>query len=689
MRPAVPTVLLFLVVSSVASASGFLMPRSGEPPIRVQSHRVRAMMEDGIARTTVRQTFLNPYDRELEAIYVFPLPEGAALVEVAMEVGGQRLEGLLAERKQARRVYDQIVRQRRDPALVEQIGRNTFRLSVYPVVPHQPTVVEITYLEHVPLEQGAFRYRYPLALEGQAAKTREDFTFLLTVTSSVPLGAVTASEADVQVVSQAPGVCVASLERKAAKLDQDIQVTARLAAERPMLSVKTFREEGGDGGEGWFLLLVTPPRVSEKDLVPRDVILVLDTSGSMEGEKIEQARASALHLLEGLRPTDRVNVLLFSSSVQAFAKEPVAATPENLGKLRVFVSGIRALGATDLAYALWRAMRGEKAVGRVRTVVLLTDGRPTVGEERPEAIVKMAREGGRSGLRVYPFGVGDDVDSGLLDGVAEATRGEAEVFRSGQEIQSRICRFLNRTSAPVFTDIRVVVPGARDMFPRPFPDVYAGEQLAIVGRYQGGGSREVSMTATSGQDTVTCTSVVDFSAAPGGSPAVRDLFARRKLDYLERQRRLRAGLTDEAYFAALDRGAYSTKDEIVGEIIAVSLEHGIQSAFTSFIALLPEDRHRIDPRDAVALRRAMERAHQARSRVGSGVKTAAAEAPDSTGKRSGRFGDPLNVPEVGDPIEEPEVEEMLEEGESEDDSTADQPYEGNRSHTAIGLGGGA
>jgi len=220
--------IVLLAGPAVASAAGLLVPRGGGEPIAIRSHRVTATVTDGVARTKVRQTFVNTNPRTLEAIYVFPLPEDAALVSVAMEVGGQRLEGLLAERKRARKVYDDIVRRKKDPALVEQIGRGKFRLSVFPVVPNEPTVVEITYLEHLPLSQGEFRYVYPLALGGGVATTLEDLTVSVTLRSSAPLTEVRADAADAEVVRRGPGEAIVSLERNAATLDRDLVVTGRL-----------------------------------------------------------------------------------------------------------------------------------------------------------------------------------------------------------------------------------------------------------------------------------------------------------------------------------------------------------------------------------------------------------------------------------------------------------------------------
>jgi len=626
--------VLLLVVCREAGAAGLLVPRDGSAPIHVRSHRVVAEVTDGLARTTLRQTFVNPGDRAVEAIYLFPLPEGAALTDVAMEVGGQRLEGLLAERQKARRIYDQIVRSRRDPALVEQVGRNSFRLSVFPVMPKQETVVELTWIQHVPLSHGTFRYVYPLALAGKATETEQDLTVMVTFRSSVPLVEVGSPDQDVQIVRKGPGEVIASLERMGARLDADVVVTGRVEVKKATLSVSTFKAADGDG---WFLAVVTPPKVKEAQLIPRDVILVLDTSGSMRHDgKIEQAKRAALWLLDNLRPADRVNVLRFSSDVQAFAEEPVPATGKNLKALRKFVKTFGAAGGTALGAALDLSTAVAEAPGRVRSVVLLTDGRPTIGEQDPAKLVELAAGAGQRGLRVFPFGVGKDVHGGLLHGIASAGRGRAEIFRPGGEIVSRLTSFLHRTSSPVIADIRLDAEGigAYDLFPRPVPDAYLGEQVVLAGRYRKGGVHLLTVSAVLGDRKVELTDEVKFRDEPGGLPAVRDLFARMKMEFLESSLRLRNGLPDDAYYAALQRGAYSTQDEIVEEMIATSLEHRVQCAYTSFIVLLPEDRHRLDPRDLDSLTAAMDRARKARATV-----SPSGEAPADGGDETAKAGD--------------------------------------------------
>ncbi len=601
--------VLFLgpLLTTPAFAAGFLVPRDGSAPIAVKSHRVAVEIDDGLAKTTLRQTFVNPRGGALEAVYQFPVPEGAALVDVAIETAGQRLEGLLVERKRARRVYDDIVRGRRDPALVEQVGRNTFRLSVFPVLPKVDTVVEISWIERLPLSQGLLHYRYPLFLVGKTAETQGDFTFSAKFRSSVPIETITSPVEDMDIVRQGPGQAALSFERMKAPLDRDVEIVAEIALSKPTLTVSTFRREGE--ADGWFTAVVTPPKATEAELLPRDVILIVDTSGSMNGVKIEQARRASIYLLSHLRPGDRINIVRFSTTLRPFAEEPVPATLESVAKLTDFVNDFRPGGGTAPGDALKYGVNVPEAEGRVRTVVFLTDGLPTVGITSPEKIIEFAREGGKKGLRIYTFGVGTDVDPSLLTAISRVSRGRAEIFGPEAELEYRLRAFLDRTASPVLADIEFKADDLKiyDIFPRPIPDGYLGEQVILTGRYQGGGERAVTAAATLGGKRAELTAAVDFCREAGGSKAVLWLAGREHLDFLEQALRLRNGLDDESYYRTVDTGGYSTKDEIVEEMIRVSLTHGVQCAYTSFLALLPGDRARLDPTAWGEIREALDR----------------------------------------------------------------------------------
>jgi len=602
-----------ILFTSDLFAAGLLVPRNGGTPIGVRSHRVSVEIHDGLAKTTLRQTFVNSGRDTLEAIYEFPVPEGAALVDVALEAGGQRLEGLLVERRRARGIYNEIVRGRRDPALVEQIGRNTFRLSVFPVLPKKDTVVEITWVEKIPLSQGLMHYRYPLSLAQSATKTEQDFTFSAVVRSSVPIETITSPLKDMEIIRKENGDAVLSFERLRAPLDTDVEIVAEIAVSKPTMTVSTYRRAGEKSG--WFTAVITPPKATEAELIPRDVILIVDTSGSMNGVKIEQARRASIYLISHLRPGDRINVVRFSTTLRPFAKVPVKADLETVARLTRFINDFRPGGGTALGDALQFGVNVPPAEGRVRTVVLLTDGLPTVGETNPEKIIGFARAGGEKGLRVFTFGVGRDVDPSLLAAISRVSRGRAEVFGPEAELEYRLRAFLDRTASPVMANIEFQTGDLRtyDVFPRPMPDGYLGEQIVITGRYDGGAERLVTATATIGGRPAQVTTKAKFRTAPGGSPAVMYLAGKEHLDYLEQALKSRLGLKDENYYRIVDRGRYSTRDEIVAEMIRVSLAHGVQCAYTSFLALLPEDRRRLDPTSLAEIRQALERARVVRN----------------------------------------------------------------------------
>lgn len=471
---------------SPADAAGLLVPRDGSAPIQLQSHRVTVTIDDGLARTTVRQTFINPHRRALEAIYVFPVPEQAALVDLVMEAGGQRLEGLLAERRAARSAYDAIVRKGKDPALLEQIGRSTFRLSVFPVLPDQETMVELTWIEVVPLQAGEYRYVYPLALAGSLTSTERDLTLDVTVRSSAPMVSVSSPSSAMATALVSPHEARASFERSRATLDQDLTVVAKVSAQEPSLGARVFKNPGGDA---FFAAVITPPDLTPDRMLPRDVTLALDVSGSMQGAKLDQARSAAIQMITDLRETDRANVILFNSFLRRFREEPVPMTAENRRDALRFVADATATGGTALGDVIEAISQAPTTRGRPSIAVVLTDGLPSVGKTDPGDIVRAARVAGNRSMQVWTFGVGHDVDAALLDGVAAATGARCEIFRDKEEIEPRLRAFSARTASPAIADLRLTVGGrvVDGALPHPLGVAYLGEQVVITGRVPGSG----------------------------------------------------------------------------------------------------------------------------------------------------------------------------------------------------------
>ena len=687
-----------LAAAPTARAAGLLVPRDGSPAVEVESQRVSVDVDDGLARTTVRQTFVNPGDRSFEAVYVFPVPVGATLVDCAMEVGGERLEGLVVERQRARRVYDSIVNRNRDPALVEQIGRSKFRLSVFPVLPKQPTVVELTWIEHVPLESGRYRYVYPLSLAGRATETQRDLTVSITLRTSAALTAATSPTPGMDVVRRGPHEVRASLERIGEPLDQDVVLEVAAAAEQADLRVRTFRDKRG---RTYFAAVVTPPTPLAAQRIPRDVTVLVDSSGSMAGTKLAQALDAARRVVASARPDDRVNVVSFSSDLDSFAPSPVAMTDENRARLNAWIDSVVSGGGTALGDAIAHVARQPSRKGRATSILVLTDGAPTIGLTDDAQILASIQGEGPATARIHTFGIGHDVRPALLEGLARVSGGTAEMLRPNADTAAHVERLVRRTAFPVMTGLELSVDGGavRDVLPRGPVDLYLGEQTVLTGRINGTGASTVVVRGSVAGRDVVLSQRVELPTEPAGRVAVRDLWAKRKIAFLESAHRLRRGLADDAYYEALDRGAYSTTDEIVAEIIDTSIDCSVQSAYASFLVLLPEDVANLDPRDRDALVKAAERASD-RKRVLAGL-------PDERTAGTGGSGPPeveeaKPIEEMEKAIEDPVVEESKVSDHNEiDDAWAgnesigdprfnsDAPFEGPGTNGTIGIGGGA
>jgi Ca-activated chloride channel family protein len=327
------------------------------------------------------------------------------------------------------------------------------------------------------------------------------------------------------------------------------------------------------GGEpGYFMLLLSPPAPEDQAQIPRDVTLVLDVSGSMSGGKIEQARAALDQVLAGLRPEDRFRLITFSSFVRSFSDDFVHADRETLREARDYLSNVRAEGSTNVMDALQQALEPETERGRLSLVVFLTDGKPTVGETAPERIADAA-DRLRDGERVFAFGVGYDVNTFLLDRMAEGGRGSVSYVRPGEDVEEAVSSLTRKISFPALSDLRIVRAPAEleDHYPNPLPDLFYGEELVLFGRYRGDGSGELVLEGTRAGATQRFTYRVELPQRQNDNEFIPRLWAARKAGALTAQIRLHGA----------DR-------ELVEEIRQLGLRYGILTEYTSYLVEEPQ-----------------------------------------------------------------------------------------------------
>lgn len=537
--------------------------------LRVKNHNVTVTIENQVARTKIDQVFVNDSEIVLEGTYIFPLPEDATISDFAMYVDGTRLEGKVLDREQARDIYEGIVRRQRDPALLEYVGRGAFQARIFPIAPHSEKRVEISYAQVLKAENGLVKYVYPLSTEKFSPQALGNVSVNIDLKSAQALKAIYSPTHNVSVSRDGDFAAKIGYEDTNVKPDRDFVLYYSISEEAVGATLLTYKPDATT--DGFFLMLVTPKvQVEQQQIVAKDVILVLDTSGSMSGEKIVQARNAAKFVLGQLKPEDRFSVITFSTGIVSYAPGALKPASERADAIR-FVENMQASGSTNINRALLEAMAvADKE--RPTIVIFMTDGLPTVDETVTERIIENVRQNAPANVRLFTFGVGDDVNTVLLDSLAEKHRGASAYVRPGENIEETVSGFYAKVSTPVLSDLKIDFGGIEtyDMYPYPLPDLFAGTQLVIAGRYKTGGAVKVTLSGKLNDKELSYTFEDLSFKQNGGDEFTAPLWATRKIGYLLAQIRL-----------------HGENKEGVDEIVALAIRYGIVTPYTSF--LIEED----------------------------------------------------------------------------------------------------
>jgi Ca-activated chloride channel family protein len=545
----------------------------------VEQQRVEAQISDQVAVTEVTTVVANPHRRQLEGTFIFVLPDNAAVGEFALYIDGKPVEGELLDKDKASELYLDIVRKLKDPSLLEYTGHGVFKCRIFPVPPKGERKVRLSYSQVLQADGGLVKYVYPFQLPEDEKEQRGGLVVSAEIESRVPLKSVYSPTHKIDVVRDSDHKVRVSLEEEKADFDGDFVLYYTLAEADFGLNMLAHREEGD--APGYFLLLLSPKQEwAEQEIVAKDVIFVFDSSGSMEGEKIEQAREALKYCLKSLNPRDRFGLASFATGVRKLDDRLLAVEDENLERARKFVDGIEAAGGTAVDEALLSALAMvDHDSGRPAMVIFLTDGRPTVGEDNIEKILEHVSEankvaGSHRPARLFVFGVGHKVNTHLLDELAVGNGGTSVYVKPEEEIDRVVSSFYTKVSHPVLSDLEVELgeAEAHDLYPRRMPDLFKGSQLVMVGRYDGTGDHAVRLRGKAKDRSVELTYEFEYPRREGEHAFLPRLWAVRHVGYLLDQ--LRLGKEDE--------------DELKDEIIKLSLKYGIVTPYTSY--LVREDR---------------------------------------------------------------------------------------------------
>lgn len=540
----------------------------------IRYHHVAVTIDRQIATTRVDQVFFNPNPYPIEGTYLFPLPRDAAVSQFKLWVDGRPMDGKVLSAEEARKTYDEIVLSLRDPALLEYAGQGAVKASIFPIPAQGERRIQLEYSQVLTGENGLVRYVYPLGTEKFSSQPLEDVSLRVNIQSEHPIRVLYSPSHPVDVTRMGDRQALVGWEATDVLPEGDF-ILYFSAGEEEAFHLFSYRDpEDPQDADGYFLLLMAARPDSTQRVVPKDVIFVIDRSGSMEGEKFRQAQEALRYVIRKLNPEDRFHLLAFSTGVEIF-REGMRSVKEATDAI-AWIDGLSAAGSTDINRALLEAL---SQADRERPVYLifLTDGLPTVGELDTQRILENVARVAPKNVRLFTFGVGYDVDTVLLDSLSGEHHGLSTYVQPGESLDEVVSTFYERIGTPVMTDLSLHFEGVRvyDVYPQPLPDLFAGTQILVVGRYREGGKAtvtvrgmingEVSQLSYSDQNLLQNSTGIHDS-----SGEIPRLWATRKIGYLLNQIRL--------------KGA---DQESIDQIIRLSVRFGIVTPYTSYLITEP------------------------------------------------------------------------------------------------------
>ena len=553
---------------------------------------VKAEITGFLSRVNVTQEFENSFADKIEAVYVFPLPQNAAVDSMTMRIGERVVHGKIMKRDEAREVYEAAKSNGQVASLLDQERPNIFTQSVANILPGEKVTIEISYVETLKYEDGSYEFVFPMVVgpryipgnptgkqgggfgpdtdkvaDGSkitppVAKERagHDISIEVKLDAGVPIESVASKTHEIDSAMLTMSSYAVKLKNENTIPNKDFILKYDVAGKKIQDAVLTHRDEKG----GYFTLILQPPDVVRpQDATPKEIVFVLDTSGSMEGFPIEKAKEAMKLAIDGLNPQDTFNLITFSGDTSILFEKPVPATPENLKKAQAFLESRQGSGGTEMMKAIKAALDPSDAQDHVRVVCFMTDG--YVGNDN-EIISEIQKH---PNARVFSFGIGSSVNRFLLDKMAEEGRGEVEYVSLTDDGSAAAKRFHERVRNPLLTDISLDFGGLKvaDVYPKRIKDLFSAKPVVIHGRYTQAGSGTIKLIGKSfGNETVR-EIPVNFPESDANHDVLGTLWARTRID----------DLTSQDYT--------NNKPEIKDAITNIGLEYRLMTPFTSFVAV--------------------------------------------------------------------------------------------------------
>lgn len=545
-----------------------------DAPCPLEHTAVTADVQGPVVRVKVRQVFRNPTGDPMEAIYTFPLAAAGAVDDMTIRIGDRVVKGTIKRKEEARAIYDAARRQGKLAGLLDQERPNVFVQSVANIPPNAKVEVEIQYVETLKFEAGRYEFVFPMVVgpryspkhnpgafqnpkyAAQGTRAGHDISLSLKLDAGLPVDAIDSATHEVVVENRTAAGAFVKLRNQNEIPNKDFILRWDVTGKKINDALLTHR---GRDGQGYFTFVLAPPdQPAREDITPKEIVFVIDTSGSMHGFPLDKAKEAMMAAIEGLHPRDRFNLITFSGDTHLLFPAPVPATQENIADAKRFLAGRRSGGGTEMMKAIRASLAPSGSREHVRIVCFMTDG--YVGNE--DEIIREIRQ--HPEARVFSFGVGSSVNRHLLDQMSQQGRGEVEYVGLQDDGSAAAKRFHTRVQTPLLTDIQFTFQGLAvdEIYPKRVPDLFSAKPVVITGRYRDAGRGVVKITGKMGGHPFERSLQVDLPAT-AQRDGIRSLWARTKVGEL---------MVD---------GATQNREAIT----ELGLRYALMTPFTSFVAV--------------------------------------------------------------------------------------------------------
>lgn len=578
-------IFLAMTFPAMATQGSLYKVQNGRPveACPLKHTAVKAEISGFLARVRLTQEFRNDSLDTIEAVYTFPLPAQAAVDEMTIQAGSRTIRAEIKRRAEARKIYEEARGRGWLAGLLDQERPNIFTQSVANIEPGARVLITIGYVETLKYEEGVYEFSFPMVVgpryipQGidpsrisppvapKETRAGHDISVEVSIDAGLPIVSLATPSHETVVERPDARRAAVRLKNRTVIPNKDFILRYGVAAKQIQDTLLTHRSGNG----GYFALVIQPPeRVTVEDVSPKELIFVLDTSGSMSGFPIEKAKETMSLALAGLYPRDTFNLITFSGDTHILFPRPVPATAENVRLAQEFLASRRGSGGTEMMKAIRAALDGSGEPGRVRVVCFMTDG--YVGNDL-EILAEVRRH---PEARVFAFGIGSAVNRFLLDGMAREGRGEVEYVSLRDDGSAAARRFHERVRNPLLTDITLDFGGlpVSDVFPKRIPDLFSAKPVVVTGRFNSAAKGRVRLSGRMSGRYVVREIAVDLPAAEPQNAVLAPVWARRRIEWLSSQD-----------YAGLQHG--EMKREVEEEITQLGLTYRLMTPFTSFVAV--------------------------------------------------------------------------------------------------------